>query len=275
MRSTPAAGSTTWGTMCSSRCGSKYDSVLPEACGVRAEVEVAAVGDALELAPAPRVEVLDVRGRARIVGELLGIVVAQPQPVGAHAERVVPGEALLLPVLVLRDRVGGVAEVLHLHLLELEHAEREVPRRDLVAERLADLRDAERQPPARALQHVVEVHEHALRGLRPQVRRRRFVLHRADERAEQQVELALLGEPSHRAADRARVVLDVVGAHARAALEAVDERVGEAVDVPGGLPDGGLVMIAASMPTTSLRSCTIRRHHSSRMLRFISTPSGP
>ena len=37
----------------------------------------------------------------------------------------------------------------------------------------------------------------------------------------------------------------------------------------------GLVIIAASMPTMSVRSWTMLRHHESRMLRFISTPSGP
>ena len=40
--------------------------------------------------------------------------------------------------------VPGFDEELHLHLLELARAEDEVPGRDLVAERLADLRDAER-----------------------------------------------------------------------------------------------------------------------------------
>jgi hypothetical protein len=37
----------------------------------------------------------------------------------------------------------------------------------------------------------------------------------------------------------------------------------------------GLERIAASMPTTSSRSCTIVRHHASLTLRSISTPRGP
>ena len=41
---------------------------------------------------------------------------------------------------------SGVAEELDLHLLELARAEGAVLRRDLVAERLADLGDAERRP---------------------------------------------------------------------------------------------------------------------------------
>src|SRR3954469_16067650 len=37
----------------------------------------------------------------------------------------------------------------------------------------------------------------------------------------------------------------------------------------------GAMRIAASRPTTSLRSCTIERHHASLTLRFKSTPRGP
>ena len=62
-------------------------------------------------------------------------------------------------------RLGGRHEELDLHLLELARAEDEVAGRDLVAERLADLRDAERRLLARELQHVLEVDEDALRGL--------------------------------------------------------------------------------------------------------------
>ena len=51
----------------------------------------------------------------------------------------------LQPVLVPLLRLVGRDEELHLHLLELERAEDEVARRDLVAERLADLGDAERR----------------------------------------------------------------------------------------------------------------------------------
>src|SRR4030095_2429961 len=105
------------------------------------EVEVGAVGDAFELAPAPRVVELDVGGAGRVVRELLRIVWSQPEPRFGDAELDEPTEALLAPVLVPARRVLGWDEVLHLHLLELASAEDEVPGRDLVAERLADLRD--------------------------------------------------------------------------------------------------------------------------------------
>ena len=64
---------------------------------------------------------------------------------------------------------SGRNEVLHLHLLELERAEDEVAGRDLVAERLADLRDAERRLAPGDLGDVLEVDEDALRGLGAEV----------------------------------------------------------------------------------------------------------
>ena len=54
--------------------------------GVLGEVEVAAVGDPLELLPADREQVLDVAGGAGVVRELVGVVGAQAQVVGADAE---------------------------------------------------------------------------------------------------------------------------------------------------------------------------------------------
>jgi hypothetical protein len=75
--------------------------------GVRLEVEVGAVGDALELRPADREQVLDVGGPGRVVAELVGVVLAQAQVVGADAELLVPAAALGLPVLVPLRALGG------------------------------------------------------------------------------------------------------------------------------------------------------------------------
>jgi hypothetical protein len=93
---------------------------------------------------------------------------------------------------VLEPALGlvGRDEVLHLHLLELAGPEDEVAGGDLVAERLADLRDAEGWPLARELQDVLEVDEDALCGLRAQVRGRAGLLHRADRGLEHEVEVA-------------------------------------------------------------------------------------
>lgn len=84
-----------------------------------------------------------------------------------------PVEAGLLPALEVLHVRARLDEELHLHLLELTRAEREVARRNLVAERLADLRDAKRHLLARGLLHVQEVHEDALRRFRAQVHDRR------------------------------------------------------------------------------------------------------
>src|SRR6478736_3086693 len=96
---------------------------------------------------------------------LVGPVLAHPQARLAQAEPVVPGQASFDPVGMPAVGVVRRDEELHLHLLELAQAEEEVPGRDLVAERLADLRDAERRLAPRDLEHVLEVDEDPLRRL--------------------------------------------------------------------------------------------------------------
>ena len=143
-------------------------------------------------------------------------------------------------------RVGArLHEELHLHLLELAGAEDEVPGRDLVAERLADLGDAEGNLLPRALQDVEVVDVDALRGLGPEVDHGGLLLHRSHEGLEHQVEEPGLGEGALAAAHRALGVglaggaLDpgVVGPEPVLALAAVHQRIGEAGHVAGGLPD--------------------------------------
>ncbi|MDZ7632617.1 MAG: hypothetical protein U5K74_15040 [Gemmatimonadaceae bacterium] len=95
-----------------------------------------------------------------------------------------------------------------------------------------------------ALQHVEEVDEDALRRLGPQVDDRRRVLDGPHERLEHQVELARLGQLAVVVLARllarllrAARILELVGAEARLARLAVDQRVGEAGHVPARLPD--------------------------------------
>ncbi len=128
------------------------------------------------------------------MGQLVGLVIAQAQMVGTQAELHVPVQACPTPVLVPAVALVRRDEELHLHLLELARAEDEVAGRDLVAKRLADLRDAERRLLAGELQHVLEVHEDALGGLRAQVHRRAGLLHGPHRRLEHEVEVARLGE---------------------------------------------------------------------------------
>ena len=128
-----------------------------------------------------------------------------------------------------------------------------LPGRDLVAERLADLADAERRLLPRGAHHVGEVHEDALRGLRAQVVQAGLVLDRAEVGLEHHVEVARLGPRALRAAVRAgdvgqavlrrpalarlELLLEVVGPEALVAALALGQRVGEDADVTGGDPD--------------------------------------
>lgn len=112
---------------------------------MRREIEVRAVGDALELGPLRAREaeaVLDIDGALGVVAELLLGMLEHPQVLRIDAEVDVPVPALLEPVLVPFLVGAGLDEELHLHLLEFAGAEDEVARRDLVAEALAGLADA-------------------------------------------------------------------------------------------------------------------------------------
>ena len=128
---------------------------------------------ALDLLEAERAAEVELRCRTRRArsARARSCVLVELQPLAARARATrCQLHALRLPVLeplhVVRARLD---EELHLHLLELARAEDEVPGRDLVAERLADLRDAERHLLPRRLLHVQEVHVDALRRLRAQV----------------------------------------------------------------------------------------------------------
>src|SRR4051812_17361075 len=162
---------------------------------VRRQVEVGAVGDALELGPLRSAEaepVFDVDRALRVVRQLLVRMLVVAQVVGRDAEVDVPVPALLEPVVVPLLVTAGLDEVLHLHLLELARAEDEVAGGDLVAERLAGLCDAERRLLARRSHDVEEVDEDALRGLGPQVVQPTLVLDRTEIGLQQPVEHARL-----------------------------------------------------------------------------------
>ena len=168
------------------------------AFGVRAKVEIAAVRDAFELAKFPfrqeRERVFDVGGSDRIVRKLRFVVFAHAEPFARKTHVDVPLEASVAPEFIPRFRFGRMAEEFDFHLLEFAAAEREVSRRDFVAEALADLADAERNAHARAVDDVFEVDENALRGFRTQERGVFFAAKRADRRLEHQVEFARLGQ---------------------------------------------------------------------------------
>ena len=71
--------------------------VLAAELCVLPEVEVGAVGDALELGPAPGKSVFDVVAVLRVVGQFVGAMAAEPEVLRANAEVDVPAEAILYP----------------------------------------------------------------------------------------------------------------------------------------------------------------------------------
>ena len=229
------------------------------------EVVVRAVGNAPELAPAEREEELEVRRCLGVEAQLLGIVVAQAEVLVLQADGEQPVVAERAPVVEPLKVGARLAEELELHLLELAHAEDEVARRDLVAEGLADLADAERELFARGALDVIEVDEDALRGLGTEVDGVLCVLGHALERLEHEVELTDIGEVVLAAGGAGDVVLfdkvlhlllgegvdglgkleaglgapvldDLVGAEALMALAAVHQRIGEAAEMAARHP---------------------------------------
>src|SRR5207253_2032346 len=98
-----------------------------------------------------------VRGANGVEGTFLGLLLARAKAVGSNAQLAIPANAHFAPVLVPLHRFVRVAEELDLHLLEFPTTKRVVARIDLIAERLAHLRDAERELQACAVEHILEV----------------------------------------------------------------------------------------------------------------------
>ena len=79
-----------------------------------------------------------------------------------------PVPAVLNPLVEVLISVVRVHEVLNFHLLELTSTENKVTGSDLVTERLTNLANTERRALTRSSDHIVEVHENTLSGLRAQ-----------------------------------------------------------------------------------------------------------
>ena len=186
----------------------------------------AAVVDAFEFAPAEREFVFDVDGGLRIVGEL--VVRMQVELFDRELQHVqVEVPAFLTPVLEPFHRAFVRAEEFHFHLREFAGAEREHAGRDLVAERLADLGDAEGQLHARGDADGVEI----------EIRDVVLVEDGADVGLHHQVEFAGRGKVLRAAVRAGGRVGHLVHAEARLALLAVAHDVAETVHVTGGFPD--------------------------------------
>ena len=233
------------------------------------EIEVGAVGDAFELAPTHRKKIFDIRGAFGVVGQLVPVMLPQTEIFLAHAVARIPRKTLIDPALMPLLIGSRHDKEFDLHLFEFARAESEISRRDLIAERFADLRDTERKLQPHGLQHIVEVDENALRGFRSQIRHRRIVFHRTHESLEHQVKLPRLGQLTL-AASRTEspllatvfarfatgniefialgrlaemnpsIVLELVRAKTFLARPAIHHRVGEVIQVAARLPNFGM-----------------------------------
>jgi hypothetical protein len=154
-----------------------------------------------------------------------------------------PIDMVVDPLLVNFFIRAGHDEVFDLHLLQLAHPEDKVARRDLIAERFPDLRDAEGQLAAGRVEYVLEVDEHPLGCLRPQVGERLGIGDRADLGLEHQVEGARLGQFAFALAGmqvemlQALYVLLFILPKAQLAGLAIDERIGEGLLMARIAPD--------------------------------------
>ena len=121
----------------------------------------------LDLLEAEREVVLDVRGGIGIVGQLL--VVVETVVVVAEAQGAVPGHAGLLPTVPPLHLGARAHEELHLHLLELAHAEDELAGYDFVTESLTNLGDTERNLHTTGLLYIQVIYEDTLCRFRTKV----------------------------------------------------------------------------------------------------------
>ena len=221
------------------------------------QIEISTVSNTFKLTPVrpgkPKL-VLNVDSALRVVGELFFRMLVVAQVIRVDAEIGVPRGANVDPVLMPLLVGSGFDEELHLHLLELTGTEDEVPRRDLVAERLTCLRDAEWRLLAGTGEHVLEIDENALGGLGTQVVQTRLILDGAEVGLKHHVEVSGFGPLPLVAAvgtvdllerDGIRVgdpvlgcvaLLQMISAHPLVTRQALSQRVVEHSDVSRGHP---------------------------------------
>ncbi len=99
--------------------------------------------DAFQLFETKRELELDVGGGVRVVRQFL--VIVETVVLRRNAQIRMPLQTRLFPVVEPFELLSWFHEELHLHLLELAHTEDELAGHNLVAERLADLRNTKRQ----------------------------------------------------------------------------------------------------------------------------------
>ena len=156
------------------------------------------------------------------IGCSIGIVrklfmVVETVVVVAETEGTVPLHPHFLPIGKPFHLVSRTDEKLHFHLLELPHAEDELPCNYLIAKSLAYLCDTERELHAARLVNIQEIDENTLCGFGTEVYRARPLGHRAYLSGEHKVELPHLGP--------------VLGTGNRACYVAVENQLPQAFEV--------------------------------------------
>ena len=193
--------------------------VLAAGGGMRAQVEIGSMRNAFQLAVAgsgEREPILDVTGTGAflgIVGKFIAVVLAQLQVGAGEADRLPPAEAPVTPPRVPRGGLAWMNEELNLHLFKFPAAEREIARRHFVAERLTNLRNAERNLHACGVHDILEIDKDALRSFWAEIGIISWILNRTNKRLEHQVELPRLGERSNFGGIGANDACAFVGGH--------------------------------------------------------------
>ena len=162
------------------------------------EVEIGAAVDALHLLESEWHAELHVCSGVGVMGKF--VVVVEAIVLCSESQSLMPCHACLLPFLKPLQFGARLDEELHLHLLELPHAEDELPGHDFVAESLAYLCDAERYFHASRLLHVEVVDKDALSSFRSEIDFAGRIGDGTHLRGEHEVELPHIG-PVLRAAD--------------------------------------------------------------------------
>jgi len=226
--------------------------------GVAGEVEVSAVGEAVELASAEGEVVDEIDGALGIVGELFFRMLFFVNVGRVESNFFTPGVHGREPLFKGFFPRRFPDEVFDLHLFEFDDAEDEVPGSDFVAKGFADLGHSEGDFDAHGVDDVLEVEEDRLGSFRAQISEIAAGAGFAHVGLEHEIEDARFGEialttfgtgdfvgfdlfghlgKGHPVGVFVESVLDqVVAAKARFARLAVDQGVVEALDVTRGFP---------------------------------------
>src|SRR4030042_2428392 len=174
------------------------------------QIEVSAVDNARQFCPAYREQVFYVVTIAGVMGKLILVMLAEPEVLLFDAQVDIPVEPFLYPLIEPLPISARLDEVLDFHLLELAHPEDEVARGNLISEGFAYLGNTEGQLPSSRCNHVREIDEYALSGLRAQIDNGCLILHGAYEGFKHEIEHAWFGKLP--AAGRALPILNMAGA---------------------------------------------------------------